>query len=160
MKTKSLTHIVLVIAIVTTSCGRSTVTAQCEPSPPAVSTRAKTASPPPERNGCPRGEGVNLRYAIEGDVCVWHASAPCKRKIHSHGDGPYDWADSGIPCYPGDALAVTLAEECYVRGNTNEVLEIVHTPNGIDPRALKLAGWRNCRDVPELAQSMPRPECK
>ena len=159
METNSLALMGLTFVIVATGCSANTRAAPCEPSPPTVSTCDKTASPPPEPNWCPWGEGVNVRMPLEGDVYLWHPSAPCKRKIHSQGDGPYEMMDTGVPCGPGVSFVNLPRGTCYRRGNPNEVVEIVYVTSVLVSRATENAGWQSCGGRPDLIGFVSAPEC-
>jgi hypothetical protein len=158
MKTIRFALVSLILAIIATGC-RKPHTIPCEPSPPTVSTCAHTDSPPPESRWCPTGEGVILRYALDGDAYFWHPSATCKRKFHSDGEDPYAWVDSDVGCRPGVTLALSPEGACYVRGNTNEAMEIVYAKHTIPSKYLKGTGWRECSELENFEELSSSPVC-
>lgn len=155
MKTISIVEIVLIVA---TGCSASTHTNPCEPSQPAETTCTETASLP-EPHWCLWGEGSANRISMGGEVFLWHPLARCKRKVRSNTDPhPYDWMDTGVPCRPGVFFSRTPAKKCYMRGGTNQVLEVVNSPYGYEQAILDRAGWRDCSGE-EYRQFLSAREC-
>jgi len=97
--------------------------------------------------------------SLHGDVYLWHPLAPCKRKIRSKRGEAHDWLDTGYPCGPDAIFGVTPEEECVVRGNKDEALEMVISPHGNRGHGLRKAGWRVCSGE-EIDQVMSSPDCR